>query len=233
MFEILKDVVAPSRDELMKPAEQAFAMARSWAIDSDESYELAGEELRAIKAKAKALEDKRTALTVPLNQVLRGINALFKDPSDRLAEAETVIKRGMIAYQDRLAAERRAAEEAARKAAEAAKPTQIEPLPFQGVDESAAVAAAEAEAAIMAFASVPVAPAPLKVTGVSRVKVTLKAEVIDKAALIAHIAQAPAYLDLVEINASKLNQLAKALGNNLNLPGVKLVEEKSIAARAA
>lgn len=230
MFEALKGVVAPSRDELMKPADQALVMACSWVIDSDDSYAMAGEELRAIKAKAKALEEKRTSLTVPLNQVLRGINALFADPADRLAQAEKALKKGMIAYQDRLEAERREAEAAARKAAaeEAAKMV----IP-QAPDTSEAAAMEQAQRAIVAACGIPPAPAPIKLAGVSKVKVTLKGKVVDKAALLAHIAQAPAFMDLVDINEGRLNQLVKALGDKLLLPGVELVEEKSIAARAA
>lgn len=231
----------PAQADIVTPAERALKMAEGWSITDDETYALAADELTAIKSKQKALEDMRTSITGPMNQALKAVNAVFKSPAELLERAERLIKGHMIAYADKREAERRAAELAARRAAEEAERLAAEEHARaakeagQGdmFDDAPSAESAAADAAIMAIASAPVAPPVLKAAGVSKVKVTMKAEVFDKAAFIAHIAQAPAYLDLVDINATKLNQLAKALGSNLNMPGVKLVEEKSIAARAA
>ena len=227
----------PAAGDVVAPAERALKMAESWAITDDDSYALAADELTAIKAKQKALEELRTGITGPMNQALKAVNAVFKGPAELLGRAEDLIKKQMISYQEKREAERLAAEAAARRAAEEAAAlaaAEVKALEHDGSATESAVQAIEAaEASILAIAQAPVAPPPLKVAGVSKVRVTLKAEVVDKAAFVAHIAQAPAYLDLVDVNAAKLNQLAKALGQNLNMPGVKLVEEKSIAARAA
>jgi len=205
---------APSQEDLSTPAQRALNMAEGWKIEDDETYGLAGDELRAIKAKAKSLEEQRTAITSPLNAALRAINALFKGPADMLDKAERLIKTQMIGYTDRKDAERRAAEAAQRAILEAQKD-------------------APPEEAVLAVAIAPPIDAPVRAAGISKVKVTVKARVVDKAAFLAHVSQAPAYLDLIDVNESKLNTLARALGHSLSMPGVEIYEEKSIAARAA
>jgi len=104
----------PDSAALTGRAAQALSFIESFTIDSQEAYELAGEELQAIKARAKTLETQRTGLTVPLNNVLRGINDLFRGPADLLIKGEGMLKTKMLAWQseqERIAAEvRRAAE---------------------------------------------------------------------------------------------------------------------------
>lgn len=100
-------------------AQAALSSATDLVIDSPTMYELASDELRNIKALQKTVEDRRTAITGPLNAALKAVNDLFRAPKDFLDRAEATCKRSMIAYtteQERIAAEaRRVAEEAARK----------------------------------------------------------------------------------------------------------------------
>lgn len=233
-FAQLNALRAPSQDELTGPAQRALTMAGNWKIEDDETYSLAADELRAVKAKAKALEEQRTAITTPMNAALRAVNALFKKPAEMLEQAEKLIKREMIGYSDRKEQERIAAERAAREAEERRIAAEVEArlLETAGEIREESIHSFD-DAAIVAAASVPVVDLAPKVAGISKVKVTLKARVTDKAALLAHIAQAPAYMDLADINESRLNTLVRALGAQLQLPGVELYEEKSIAARAA
>jgi membrane protein involved in colicin uptake len=100
-------------------AQAALTSATDLVIDSPTMYELASEELRNIKTLQKTVEEKRTAITGPLNQALKAVNDLFRAPKEYLEQAESACKRSMITYtteQERIAAEaRRVAEEAARK----------------------------------------------------------------------------------------------------------------------
>lgn len=104
---------------LSNQARAALDSATDLVIDSPTMYELASDELRQIKALQKQVEDKRTAITGPLNAALRAVNDLFRAPKDFLDRAEAACKRSMVTYQteqERIAAEaRRRAEEEARK----------------------------------------------------------------------------------------------------------------------
>ncbi len=123
----------------------------------------------------------------------------------------------------------RKANEAAQKgnAEEAQKIAEQAQLAFQTGQAQANVIAQEASAM-----NAPVAvAAPAKVVGISTREVW-KAEVTDKEALIKYIAANPACLNLVDINTSAVNQMAKAMKGNLNIPGLRAYSEKSVAARA-
>lgn len=235
----LAGIQAPSGAELTASAKAALAMVDGFVIDSDTTYQLAGEELRSIKAKAKALEEKRTAITGPINSALKAVNDLFREPSATLAQAEKLIKSAMVEYADAQArkaeAARREAEEAQRRAAAeaAAIAEQAAAAAAAGQDERAEELALEASA-VEISAAVAVAPviAPVKAAGISKVREVIKARVVDKAALVKYVADVPALLELVDINESRLNALAKALNGSINYPGVEVYTEKSISARA-
>lgn len=99
-------------------AQKLLVSAQSFTIDSPTMYELAADDLRTVKALSKDVEEKRTAITGPLNQAVKAVNDLFRAPKEFLQTAETALKGAMIAYdreQERKAAEaRRKAEEEAR-----------------------------------------------------------------------------------------------------------------------
>lgn len=114
---------------LQKTAQDALSTAKSYVIDSPEMYELAADELQQIKALQKNVETQRTAITGPMNAALKAVNALFKAPGDWLDEAEKILKRSMLSFQQEEERKRReaqriadeaAAKERARIAAEAA-----------------------------------------------------------------------------------------------------------------
>jgi predicted phage tail protein len=127
-------------------AQRALNAAADFAVDSPEMLDAAGEDLRAIKALQKRVEETRTSITGPLNQALRAINDLFRAPAQYLDQAETTLKSAMLVYtedqrrkaeqarraaeelarqeRERLAAEQRQQEEAARAAAQAAQAAQ-------------------------------------------------------------------------------------------------------------
>lgn len=230
-------LAAPNQDEILRPAQAALEMVKEYQITDDESYGLAAEELKAIKAKAKALEEKRTAITGPLNAALKAVNALFKPPADALEQAERLVKGKMIGYTEeqerkvreaQLAAEKVAREAEQKAAAEAAARAQAGAHEAQDDVAQHALEASVSAAAAVAY----IAPAP-KVSGISKVRETTKVRITDKAAFLAHIAQVPAYADLVDVNETKLNALAKALGAGFSIPGAETYTEKTIAARAA
>jgi colicin import membrane protein len=143
-------------------AQRALANAADFTIDSDEMLEAAGDDLRGVKGLQKKVEETRTSITGPLNQAIRAINDLFRQPASYLDQAEVKLKGAMLTYtqeqqrlaeiarrkaeelarqeRERLAAEQRKQEEAARAAAQAAEEAQ------RAAQEAAAKGDAEAEA---------------------------------------------------------------------------------------
>lgn len=221
----LASIKAPDIAEASISANAFLAMARSWEVADQDSYDLAASELRAVKTRYKDLETKRQELTVPLNQVLKGINSLFKPPMEVLEEVERIIKGKMIGYSDKVERERIEAE---RRAAEAARMAEEEAKILAkdiGLEQDTA------EVAVLAAAAAPVAPIVAKAEGISKVRVTVKARVTDKAALIAAVATRPDLIDILTVNESALNALAKALGHNLKIAGVETYDDKTISAR--
>lgn len=124
---------------LQKSAQDALATAKSYVIDCPDMYEMAAGELQQIKTLQKGVEKQRTDITGPMNTALKAVNSLFKGPSDWLDQAETILKRAMLTYQQAEEAKRREAQRIAEAAA-AAERARI------AADAAAAEATARAEA---------------------------------------------------------------------------------------
>jgi membrane protein involved in colicin uptake len=149
-------------------AQAALTSATDLVIDSPTMYGLASDELRNIKTLQKTVEERRTAITGPLNAALKAVNDLFRAPKDYLDKAEAACKRSMIAYtteverraaearriaeeearkeRDRLAAEQREQERIAREAAEASARAQREAEEAAARGDAEAAARAQEEA---------------------------------------------------------------------------------------
>lgn len=251
---------ASSAVMLATKAQAALTSAGDYVIDSQTMLELASDDLKHIKALQKEVEEKRTSITGPLNQAVKAVNDLFRAPKEYLDKAEATLKRAMVAYtteQERLAAEaRRQAEEAARaererlaaierEQAEAARLAQqeAEAAAAAGDAEAAAAAqtaalAAQEQAAIAAMTANVVSIAPTveaapKVAGISG-RVTYSAEVTDLMELVKAVAAGTAPIEAIQADAKFLGAQARAYKKAGQLyPGVNVVAERSIAARAA
>lgn len=149
-------------------AQRALANAADFTVDSDEMLEAAGDDLRAVMGLKKRVEEQRTSITGPLNQVIKAINDMFRAPAAYLLEAEQKLKGSMLVYteqqrllaekarreaeelarkeRERLAEEQRQQEAAARAAAEAAKQAEAAAIAAAEAGDSEAAAAAQDEA---------------------------------------------------------------------------------------
>lgn len=161
---------APPNDVANKRrADYFIALAKNMKIESAEDYELAAEELRAVKAFWKNLEDERVSLVGPLNAVVDKLNARFQPLLKALCgdgkkppceNAEAIIKATMVAWQQKEAARiaeeqrvaneraeaerKRLAEEAAQREREAAEAAAAAQAAAAAGDHQAAAAAQEA-----------------------------------------------------------------------------------------
>lgn len=249
----------PDSVALTSRAQRALAFIRDMQIASDEDYGLAADELKAIKARANAIEEQRTGITGPINSALKAINNLFRGPSDLLGEAEKILKGKMLDWsreQERLAAEvRRKAQEAAnaeRRKLEAEAAERQREADAQAKAAADAAAAGDAQAAAIATSNsqraaaeaqaaaetsqMVVAPVQAvektKTAGISTSK-KVDFKVVDLHALVKHIAERPELLNLVVADSVKLRAYVRGLGTACALPGVHVFEDRVISARAA
>lgn len=244
---------------LASKAQQALTGAADYVIDSPTMFELAGDDLKAIKALQKEVEEKRTSITGPLNQAVKAVNDLFRPAKDHLDKAEATLKRAMVTYsteQERLAAEARRKAEAEARAererlaaiereqAKAAARAQAEAAAAAAAGDAEAAARAQAEAeALQAQAAaaaltaqvvtvVPEVEAQAKVAGISG-RVSYSAEVIDLLELVKAVAAGKAPIECVLADTKFLNAQARAFKKEGQLfPGVNIKAERSISARA-
>jgi membrane protein involved in colicin uptake len=194
-------------------AQQSYDLALEVRVDSPEMYEVAGDELRGIVTRRKKIEELRLSLTRPIDQAKANIMNLFRGPTDRLAQAESLLRDEMTRYQreEREKAEAARREAEARAAAERAEQERIQreaeaarrkaeaeaEAARKAGDDAAAKAAAEAAAAQRQAAEaarekveladvappMPIATITPKAQGVSTRK-NWKAEVTDFKALV-------------------------------------------------
>lgn len=189
-------------------------------VENTETYSAAGEFLKRIKGKMKALNDQRLELTRPIDATKKAIKKLFDKPLLVLEEIESKIKSSLIDY-DKKQEEIRRAEEArlaalqkkeadrlARRAAKAAE---------KGQEEKAEQLQQEAQ---QAEAFKPMVPEnTTKVAGIQKKKVwkfrILNARDIPRDYLIP--------------NEKMLGDVARATKGTLNIPGIEFYSEDIIS----
>ena len=88
--------------ELVTVNEEIAELA-DWEITDEEDLALAGEMLADVKGRLKRLEAKRKEITGPMNKALKAVNNLFREPKERLGEAERMLKGGIAGYMSRVA----------------------------------------------------------------------------------------------------------------------------------
>lgn len=102
-------------------ASKALLAANELVIASDQDLPVATELLAKIKQVGKLIKERKEEITKPLNAALASARELFKPIETSHADAEAIIKRKVLAYQDKVEAERAAA--AAKLAARVEKGT--------------------------------------------------------------------------------------------------------------
>ncbi|MBI5259783.1 MAG: hypothetical protein HY855_25005 [Burkholderiales bacterium] len=250
----------PDQAGLQSRAQGVLAFIQQFQIATHEDFGLAADELKAIKGKQKALEEQRTAITGPLNAATKAVNDLFRAPAAFLDQAEALLKTNMLGYQRKVEAEERAQREAAEREAERVRAAAAAEAAAKAAEaEAAAKAASEAAAAgdaqaaqiaeaqaqraqadaaaatataVMAVAAPVVDIAAPKVKGVST-STAIDFEVTGLLQLVHHIAQHPELINLIRTDDVRLRAYVKGLGVACKLPGVRVFEKHTLAARAA
>lgn len=200
-------------------ADVMLAVAQSFAVDSNEAFQAANEELKAIKAKINQIEATRKELKAPVLEAGRRIDDTFKPALEILRAAETACKKEMMRWTNEQARIRREQEEAAQKEtarAEAARQKAMK----KGDDRAVARAEERAAAASAAQMSLPEVPTARGFHTVEK----WSAEVVDFAALVKAVAEGVADIGLLLPNEKELNALATAHKTKMLVPGVRPVK---------
>ncbi|MDE3023249.1 MAG: hypothetical protein KGI54_15605 [Pseudomonadota bacterium] len=205
-------------------------IAKCYEIDSHEMYAMAADELKKIKARAKELDEKRRAITGPLDEVKKQIMGLFNPPLQMLEQAEAILKLAIGSYHAKMDQKLREAEAQAQAHArkERERLNKFATIELEkGNEEKAAMLQEQATFTQPIAAVQPKA----KASGISTREIW-HAEITDKMALIKAVAAGQVSHTVIDANMIALNKIAVALKGDMNYPGVCAVMEKSIAARA-
>lgn len=203
--------------------------ARSIAIADSVSYASACEFLKGIKALRAEIAE---TFEPHIKRAHESHRALLKEKTDAeapLVEAERIAKASLVAWEQDQERQRR--KEQARIEAELKRQEEDRRL-AEAVALEAAGDSAEAEALIATPVDVPavaVAPTTPKVAGISY-RETWSAEVVDVAALVAWVAKNPHFAALLTPNMPALNAQARSLKGQMQIPGVKAVCTRDVAA---
>lgn len=217
-------------EELAVEAGVTLVEAQGFKIQTADQYSAAGERLKAIKGlMAKVME----TFAPHIKRAHDAHKALVAEKDAHLApllQAESILKRGVLTYQQE--AERIRREQEARAQEEARK--ERERLERQAAAAEAKGRAEKAEALRTTAAAVvaPILPVVTpKISGVS-VRTSFKAQVVDLPALVKGIAAGIVPINAICADMAFLNNQARAMKETLNYPGVKVVEEQAIASRS-
>ena len=220
-------IETPDENALLAGANALLSGAQAYVIDSAPVYEAAAVELAAIKKKAKELDDERKSLTKPLDEVKGRIMNLFRRPLEVLANAEAVLKRGMLGFQQEQGRRQAAADAEARRIAAA----ETERLQREQEREAKKLEKKGDVEGAAAVRSVPPPPVPIvaatieapKIRGVSTREVW-KARVVN-ATLVPR--------EYLVVNEKMLADVAKATKGQLVIAGVEFYSEQVLASGRA
>lgn len=231
-MDCLANVVVQNPDQaIFKQAANSLETARAYQIDSQEMRDMAGDDLQQIKRLQKSIEGQRLELTAPLNAVVKRINDLFRPPKDWLDEAERMLKGAIIGY-DQAQAEKAAEEQRQRDDAVRAERERLA-AGAEKAREAGRVEEAQAMAQVAEMVIAPPVTVPVQKTAGISTRSNWTAEVVDLMELVKAVAAGTQPLSLLQADTTRLTQMAKALKAELNIPGVRAVENTIISARAA
>ena len=207
--------IAPIKTEhiesLTIDCQKLLQNSETLAIATQTDLDNANTILKIVKTKIKELDEDRKNLTQPLEKVKKSIIAKYKPALEMLAKAEGYIKRGIIAFSEKIEVERRKQEEKLRKQMEA-KAMKAED---KGKVEKAEEIRQQAELTT-------VAPTVEKPSNISFTERWYAVVSDDKAVP----------REYLSIDQAKLDAVARATKGSISIPGVIFKSEKVVRARS-
>lgn len=221
----------PEVRALTTSVSETVAGIMAFAVASNDDYSEAGALLLQIKTRKNAIEDQRKKLTRPLDESKKGIMDFFRPVENQLATAETRLRNQMLGFRQE---QQRIADAEAAKARDAAEKQRArdiaaaDKLEARGKTEEADARRFEAETSVARFDPALEMPSA---AGIST-RETWKAEVYNLPDLIRAVADSKAPSATLMADQRALDNLAKALKEQMNIPGVRAVRSESVVARA-
>lgn len=191
---------------------------------------------RAVDARVKAKAWLKDAteyfdnLVKPAYESYKNLLGAKKSALEPVENAIAGINRGLLAWdqeQERIRLEnQRRVEREARERAEAERLAQAEQL--QAAGASAAAIDIFLDEPVIVTEAIEVAPTYEKRSDVLY-RDNWSGEVTDLKALVKYIAKNPTFLNLIQVNQTAVNQLARSMKGTLDVPGIKPVNKKVVA----
>lgn len=199
--------------------------AKQFIIDSQQTFDLANRILHEINAQKKEIDEMRKKLKAPINQAGKAIEDFFRQPINFLTTAEQQYKIKLIKYKDAQDAKLRVSrtetmaqsEVLAEKAMEALKANDLE-----GYTNSLM------EMGDLTNDNV----AAINLDGLG-MRDNWRGRVFDLTALIMAVADGNAPSDLLAVDYTKLNSLAKSVRDTMSYPGIEFYNDKIVSVKAA
>lgn len=215
---------------LERMGQSTVIQAKRSVISNNEQYQEAGTFLVELKQKMKSVKDFFAEPKSKAKAAHQSIVDREKAMLEPLNEAERIVKRSMVVYQNAVEEARRKAEAEARKRQqEEAERLMQEAIKAEkaGNEAAAEVTMAMAEMVEDMQTPMPSAISAPKAAGVS-VRKVWKARVVD-ASKVPIFANG---LEIRPINMSALDQIARLTKGTAQIPGVELFEDSVMSARA-
>ena len=206
---------------------------KSLTITNNEEYMNSGKFLKNIKGISKVIDDSRKEMTKPLDEIKKNVMAFFKEPLNEPAEAESILKKGILEYQQKQERIHREAEQKAIAKARLEEEKRRKILEERAKKEEEKGNAVKAEilkekAEGVYVPTVVMAPTFEKVSGISTKKIW-KARIKDfsKIPTQYYINDEKVQCDIQSI----MNKLSSATKGALPVEGVDFYQEESLSAR--
>lgn len=216
--------------QIRKDTSTTLAEATQLKVVDNGTFERAGAMLKAIMGLRKQIGDTFDPHIKRAHEAHKALVAEKNTHAAPLIEAESLLKRGLLGYQQEQ--ERKRREEEARLAEIARKEQErLEARAVKADDKGKTEKADELRAQAATVAAPIVERTVPKLAGISTRK-TYSYRVTDLKALCAGIAAGTVPANAVIDNGPVLNKLATALKDEFKYPGVELVTNESIASRS-
>jgi hypothetical protein len=205
-----------------------YEQAKILTINSPVDYEGAAEFTKQVKSLSKRIKDYWAPLKKSARASWQSLVDREKELLTPLDQAEAEVKKKMAAYQKKIQEEERAArllaeklkrEEAERLLAEATKAAE------QGNEMESEILFAQAEIIETSQTAVQV-QAP-KATGVST-RTLYRARIVDESKVPVEVAG----VVIRPVDLAAVNKMAQASKGKIQIPGIEIYEEQSVAVRA-
>lgn len=228
---IVEADLKPETLSLLSVASKMLTERRGVTIANHDEYATAADQLGKIKGAAKSIDEQRKSLTKPLDDRKKEVMDSVRPFVDALSSAETILKNGMIAFDQEQQRKRELEEaEAERQRKLAAEKLELkaEKADASGKTEQADVLRMQAASTVVAAPAAFEAP---KAKGVSTKK-TYTVAVTSLMDLVKAVAAGTVPIQALQADQTFLNKTAALFKADFDYPGCKLSVGASMAVRA-